>query len=63
MTALLTSLFQQQQQKSSSSSLTEWQEGLKALLPNVNIRFASDIDQVGASGNWVCLSFYHFFIY
>lgn len=27
------------------ASLTEWQEGLKALLPNVNIRFAIDMEQ------------------
>ncbi|VDO41105.1 unnamed protein product [Haemonchus placei] len=28
----------------SSQSISDWQEGLKALLPNVNVRFVSDIE-------------------
>ncbi|KIH62733.1 hypothetical protein ANCDUO_06980 [Ancylostoma duodenale] len=27
-----------------SQSISEWQEGLKALLPNVNVRFVSDLE-------------------
>ncbi|CAI4227426.1 unnamed protein product [Auanema sp. JU1783] len=30
---------------SQPQNMTEWQEGLKALLPNVNVRFASDLEQ------------------
>ncbi|KAJ1352291.1 hypothetical protein KIN20_008592 [Parelaphostrongylus tenuis] len=35
----------------SSQSISDWQEGLKALLPNVNVRFVSDLEGGGHNGN------------
>ncbi|VDM63441.1 unnamed protein product [Angiostrongylus costaricensis] len=35
----------------SSQSISDWQEGLKALLPNVNVRFVSDLEGGGHNGS------------
>ncbi|KJH43899.1 hypothetical protein DICVIV_10084 [Dictyocaulus viviparus] len=35
----------------SSQSISDWQEGLKALLPNVNVRFVSDLEGANHNGS------------
>ncbi|MFH4979817.1 hypothetical protein AB6A40_006526 [Gnathostoma spinigerum] len=44
---MLNSIPQSAVNQADAAQLAEWQEGLKALLPNVNVRFVSDLSSTG----------------